>query len=231
MRTVYERLKEPIKLWCELSGIRPRRSFGLNGLDLKLVDFLSYRNGTFVEAGANDGLAQSNTAFFERYLGWRGLLIEAIPELAQQCRTNRPRALVEQCALVQSSFDEREIEMRYCNLMSFAKGARRSPSEDEEHLKRGLQFLANDDTIRDVKVPAKTLSSVIEKHGLQRIDLLSLDVEGYEGAVLRGLDLDKHAPKFILVEANYPDDIENALDGRYSFLAQLSHHDRLYHLL
>src|SRR6516225_8771930 len=62
----------------------------LNGLDKKLNAHIDIRNGFFVEAGANDGLAQSNTYWFEQFRGWRGLLIEAVPEKAAACRRNRP---------------------------------------------------------------------------------------------------------------------------------------------
>ena len=34
------------------------------------------QNGTFVEMGAFNGVTFSNTLFFERELGWRGLLVE-----------------------------------------------------------------------------------------------------------------------------------------------------------
>jgi hypothetical protein len=40
--------------------------------------------GFFVEAGAFDGEARSNSLFFERERGWTGLLFEANPQLFQQ---------------------------------------------------------------------------------------------------------------------------------------------------
>ena len=36
-----------------------------------------HRNGTFLELGAHDGVTVSNTVWFERALGWSGVLIEA----------------------------------------------------------------------------------------------------------------------------------------------------------
>lgn len=70
----------------------PRNYYGLNLLDKKLEHHIDFDNGIFVEVGANDGQTQSNTAYFARHRGWRGLLIEPIPELAARCRVARPEA-------------------------------------------------------------------------------------------------------------------------------------------
>src|SRR5688500_12891393 len=103
--------------------IQREQSFGLNELDVKLKPYLDFEGGFFIEAGANDGLRQSNTCYFEKYRGWRGLLVEPIPEKARQCRKNRPNSIVEQCALVPFDFPHDTIELRSCNLMSVVKGA------------------------------------------------------------------------------------------------------------
>ena len=59
---------------------RPKeRFYGLIELDRQLLPHLDKRKGFFIEAGANDGVTQSNTLFFERHRGWRGLLVEPIP--------------------------------------------------------------------------------------------------------------------------------------------------------
>ena len=41
-------------------------------LDHKLKKYLDFKGGSFIEAGGNDGLTQSNTYWFERFRGWRG---------------------------------------------------------------------------------------------------------------------------------------------------------------
>lgn len=205
-----------------------RRSYALNDLDIKLTPFLNFRNGYFIEAGANDGLSQSNTAFFERYLGWRGLLIEPIPALAARCRVNRPKAKVEQCALVAADFERRTVDIQYCNLMSVVNGARGSPEADRAHVETGLKFLALGEKTYTVSVPARTLQEVMQQHNISHVDLLSLDVEGYEAAVLTGIDFTAVAPRYILVEANDPASIEAVLGEKYELIAVLSHHDRLY---
>jgi FkbM family methyltransferase len=216
--------------WSEQLGVRPKRLFGLNELDIRLANWLRFRRGFFVEVGANDGITQSNTAYLERYLGWRGILIEPIPELAERCRQNRPRAIVEQCALVPFGFPRPQIEMTYCNLMSVVTGARGEKAADADHVKSGRRFLRHGETPYRLKVAARTITAVLNDHDVSRIDLLSLDVEGYEAQVLAGLDFDQYQPRYILVETNDEDAIQSILSLRYDHIATLSHHDRLYAL-
>lgn len=207
---------------------RRKRSFALNDLDLKLEPFCSFRNGFFIEVGANDGVAQSNTLFFEKYKGWKGLLIEAVPELAAKCKINRPRCIVENCALVSFDFSEADAELRYCNLMSLVKGALKSEQAELDHVKKGceIQGIAS----HRLMVPARTLTSVLEQYKITNIDLLSLDVEGYELNVLKGIDFEKYRLKLLLIEARFRDEIDLFLRPIYDPVAELSDHDVLYKL-
>lgn len=202
------------------------KSFALNQLDIRLRPYLCFEAGFFVEAGANDGISQSNTLYFERYKGWTGILIEPVPELAAQCGINRPRCIVETCALVPFGFADGEVVMRYCNLMSLIKGSMRSEEEEQDHIAAGCAIQGVE--TYELKVPARTLSSVLDQHAVSRIDFLSLDVEGFELGVLKGIDFNRYRPTFMLVEARYRDEIDRFLAPIYEAIAELSHHDVLY---
>lgn len=206
-----------------------RQSFALNALDLKLEKYLDFDDGFFIEAGANDGVQQSNTLYFERYRGWRGLLVEPVPELAERCRANRPHCLVENTALVADDYESPTVEMRYCDLMSLVKGGMKSNEEEEEHIRSGCD--CQEVETRELTVPACTLSQLLDRHQIMQIDLLSLDVEGFELPALRGLDFRRHAPRFLLIEARYRDEIDSYLSSWYEPLAELSYHDVLYRQL
>jgi FkbM family methyltransferase len=200
-------------------------TFGLDGLDLKVAAHLP-DSGVFVEAGAHDGLTQSNTAMLELSRGWRGLLVEPIPELARRCRANRPRAIVEQAALVAAGFPSAEIRMTYCNRSSIVDGGRGTPEADRAWIER-CRRLPDQQDVRpySLLVPARTLSSLLDDHGIERVDFLSLDLEGYEANALRGLDLERHRPGFILVEVSRKREaIEQALAPWYVRVAELSDH-------
>ncbi len=222
------------KLFDKIVGRFQKKSYALNELDLKLLPFLGYRDGFFIEAGANDGIRQSNTLYFEKYKGWTGLLVEAMPALAEQCKQNRPHCIVENCALVSAQYPDKSIEMEYYNLMSIVKGGFDNETDEVQHKEAAGKILRESaNNTYSVSVPARTLSDVLTAHGINSIDLLSLDVEGYEENVLNGIDFKTHAPKLILVETrhNKKPAIETILLPYYDQVAILNTNSRFADIL
>lgn len=202
---------------------------GLDGLDRKLARHLPDKIGFFIEAGANDGYSQSNTFFLEKVLGWRGILIEGIPELYEKCKKIRGNSLIYNYALVAPDYPSSTVRMHFAGLMSVVDGAFKNQTEEAKHLAEGIaiQHLPKS---YSVEVPTRTLTSILDEHkGLPFIDLFSLDVEGYELNVLRGLDLSRYRPKLILVETWCFDEVNNyLLKNDFFLLERLSHHDYLF---
>jgi FkbM family methyltransferase len=212
----------------EILSFFKKRTFALNEIDWKLQPYLNFKKGFFVEAGANDGITFSNTLYFEKYYKWRGILIEPIPQLASQCRINRPKCIVEQYALVSLDFKEAHIEMTYCNHMSLVKGAM-NEEEENIHITKGAK-IQNIEPFT-LKVPTKNLSTILEKHTNRNIDFLSLDIEGYELNALKGIDFDRHKPSWMLIEARYRKEIDGYLKSVYEPVAEFSKYDVLYRAL
>jgi len=206
-------------------------SYGLDRLDRELERWLDLDGGVFIEAGANDGISVSNTLYFERHRGWTGLLVEPVPELAYRCIRNRRSSTgVALCALGAPEEAGRLVPVTYCNLMSVVQGAFGNGAEEAEYVRLGrdVQKTIMQETYTTFAA-VLTLSSLIDHFGMTRIDLLVLDVEGYERQALAGLDLARHRPRFILVEALFHEEaIRAALAGPYEFVAELGCKDLLF---
>lgn len=201
----------------------------LNGLDAKLARHINTRNGVFIEAGANDGYVQSNTYYLEKMRGWTGLLVEPIPDLYKEAKRNRARSIVCNYALVPFELEGTKIELNYGNLMSFVTGALGGADADAAHMQKAKRIDPAAGSYK-ITVNGVSLSSLIDKYGIQKIDLLSLDVEGFEVSALRGLDFARHRPKWICVEARNRPDIDILLLRNYCFVEQLTEMDVLYRM-
>lgn len=201
----------------------------LNDIDRKLESHINFRGGFFIEAGANDGFKQSNTYYLEKNKEWTGVLVEPIPALFSKCVKERPNSIVFNCALVPENYEYDNVTMVYANLMSLVKGARKSENKDIDHIVRGISIQKDVDDSFEISVPGRTLTSILDEVGERKIDLLSLDVEGYELAVLQGLNFDKYQPEYILIEANFLEEIDEHLTSYgYKNIDQFSEHDFLY---
>jgi FkbM family methyltransferase len=193
----------------------------LHSMDRQLDAIIGREGGYFVEAGANDGFRQSNTYWLERFRGWSGLLVEPMPELAREATKSRPSSTVVQFALVPFGGPS-SLRLRFADLMSAPEGTY------ETKWTRGLGWI--DSYVCDVA--ARPLSSILDELDPPEIDLLSLDVEGHEPAVLQGIDFDRHAPRYILIEMNdrvaSQPLVAGILGERYVEHSWLSPNDALY---
>lgn len=150
-------------------------------------------HGFYVEVGAYDGVNLSNTRYFEGR-GWTGILIEPDPVMADRCRQSRPRSKTFQCAAGAPGAEP------YVTFHRVAGGeAYSSTTLDAAHQQRlgkmGLEW-------QSMRVPQRTLDSILEEVSPPAIDFVSIDVEGGELAVLQGFDLARWKPGVVLVENN-----------------------------
>ncbi|MDP5216315.1 FkbM family methyltransferase [Ruegeria sp. 2205SS24-7] len=205
--------------------------YGLNDLDKKMEAYLDYDNGFFVELGANDGINQSNTYRLERTRGWRGVLVEPAPHNYLKCLALRGENNSVFCgACVDFEYSDRFVEMVYSNLMSVSLGMESALDDPMEHIERSKVHLPKSETNFRFGAIARTLDAILTEAGApERIDFLSLDVEGVEIPVLKGIRHQKYRFNYMLIEHKDFDQLSTYLGQHgYLFEAQLSHHDYLF---
>jgi FkbM family methyltransferase len=205
--------------------------FSLNQLDRKLEKYVDYDNGYFVELGANDGVTQSNSLYFEKSRNWRGLLVEPAPQNFLKCRQNRsPSDSIYCAACVSFDYDKEFVRIAYSNLMSTPVSLESDIKDPHAHAKLGGQFLGSGETVFEFGAVARTLNSLLlDARAPTMIDFLSLDVEGAELEVLKGVDHNAFRFKYILVECRDFPRLSVYLENLgYRFVTKLSGQDYLF---
>lgn len=209
----------------ELAGSDRHSRPGQYNIETKLSSLFPEPGGIFIEVGANDGFTQSNTYWLEHFRGWRGILVEPDPAVAIECRRNRPKAFLVNAALVPDQ-SIASITISTGNLMGYVTGHFSDPNHEQKHrlLAKEYQHLSE---IREIDVSARTLESVITESCFPRVDFFSLDVEGYETQVLRGMNVARYRPRYIMVEAHDPTPLLDVLCGHYTFVEMITPQDVL----
>ena len=219
-----------LKFNFRISRIFYGRYFGLLNLDQQLENYMNYKGGYF-ELGANNGLSQSNTKYFELFKGWKGVLVEPYEANFKKCFNNRKKStLIFHAACVPFGFPENEIELLYSNLMTLAIEGTNDIWNRNQHAEDGIPFLEPHEKVHKFKAPARTLNSILEEADSPYLmDFLSLDVEGGELGVLKGLNHAKYRFKWICVESREPEELNKFLgDNSYTLVETLSGHYYLY---
>ena len=201
-----------------------KSKFSSSRIDEKLKKYLNYRNGIYVELGANDGLFSSNTYHLQKQLNWNGILIEPALDLYFKCKRNRGNCnLVLNYACVPFGYKEKFVQMVYSGAMTISKDLQNEIKNPINHALSGAKFIPNYNDLIEFAAEGKTLNKIlIEANVKDEIDFLSLDVEGVEIEVLKGIDFNSYSFKYMLIESR---DFENLntflIQKNYQLVEQL----------
>ena len=184
------------------------RTFSQDGEDRIILRLFRHRRtGFYIDIGAHHPYRFSNTALLHE-LGWRGINIDATPGAMDAFAEARP----EDINLWMAVGDvEGTVQFK-----TFQEGAYNSLS-----LGRVAPGAGGPDAGMVVDVPCAPVDAILRKHlrAGQRVDLLSLDIEGFEMAALARYPFDDHPPTVIAVE-DHGFDIANCGKSRvYQLLA------------
>jgi FkbM family methyltransferase len=163
--------------------------------------FGRFGNGVFVDVGAHDGATFSNTVFFERERGWKGLCIEPNPAVFARLRQAR-RAECLQCCIATVAGETEFLQIQGDSEMLSGMVAAYSP----EHRERiSSESRKDGSSERVIPVSTRPLSAILSERGMTEVHFLSVDTEGGENEVLQSIDFDGVLIHAIAIENNYDD--------------------------
>jgi FkbM family methyltransferase len=162
-------------------------------------------NGMFIEIGANDGKTGSFT-YNLASLGWSGINFEPVPHLYELCNNNHKNHKNVINMQIAIGAENGEAEIIDANTLS-------SMDTDTISLYKNIdQFKSSYINNNNIyKVQVRTLDSILEEYKINSIDLIVLDVEGFEENVLKGYSIENNNASIIIIEIadQHPDFINN----------------------
>lgn len=180
----------------------------------RILEYIgNIENGFYIEAGAYDGILQSNTKFLEEELNWSGILIEPSPKVFLDLEKNRPNNININKCLVASEYPFQTISG------SFDNGPMSSVGN-----------IRNIENAKLIDVSCEPLCKILDYLDIPKIDFMTVDTEGYELHVLDGLNLGKYRPTYLLVEvyeANKEMIINYLISFNYILLENITNYNKL----
>ncbi|MES2901292.1 MAG: FkbM family methyltransferase [Pseudomonadota bacterium] len=149
------------------------------------------KNGFYIDVGANDPVEHSVTrAFYDA--GWHGINIEPLPSYLQKFVEQRPRDI--NLAIAAGAADG---SLTLFDVPAVNGWASPDAAVADAHRARGY-------AVTEQSVPVRTLAGVCAEHAPHNIHFLKIDVEGFEGEVLKGMDFTRFRPWLLVIEATLP---------------------------
>lgn len=144
--------------------------------------FKNKQDGFFIECGAYDGVRDSNTLYFYKNKNWRGLNVEALPNLFDELKKNRSEDVNLNVALSDkqgvSTFTQAVDSNYKLYDGNFGNG---SLNHTDEHMQ---ELIDRKCSFVEYEVKTESLLTLFDKYIDKKPELFILDVEGHEQVVL-----------------------------------------------
>jgi len=158
--------------------------------------------GVMVEVGAAGPEFLSVGALF-RDLGWRVIAVEPNPVFAAEHRQAGHEILEYACA--DRDQDRVPFQLVDSHGTEYAGGPVSYESTSALEIKPAYRQVHELTDVRTITVDVRRLDTLLDGLGLDRLDLVSVDVEGWELEVLAGFSVERYRPRLLIVENLFDD--------------------------
>lgn len=195
----------------DLFDIYSKKSYSQYGEDMILKTVFEHKKkGFYVDVGAHHPKRCSNTYFFYKR-GWSGINIDAMPGSMELFKKIRPRDINLETAIAK---DKKEMTFFIFSDPLF--------NSFDEELSRRRNNKRTCRIVKEQKITTKTLAEILIENfpDGQKINFLSIDVEGLDLEVLYSNNWHLFRPEYILIEClNW--DIDKLKNNEiYQFLSE-----------
>jgi FkbM family methyltransferase len=163
--------------------------------DLFVLQELNFKsNGFFVEIGAANGVAMSNTWLLEKKFEWKGILSEPSSRYYESLPKNRSAFIDNHFCWSETGIQKEFLELGDSGLSTLSDFAGEGIHGSTRMSVEGKRYV----------VESISLGDLLEKYSAPKsIDYISIDVEGAEMEILKNFQFDKYAVKIWTIEHNF----------------------------
>lgn len=167
----------------------------------KAIKKYNHKDFFFIEIGAYDGKYLDPIWKYIKKYNWHGILVEPIPEIFERLKKNYEgrNVILENVAISNRNgkrkmylvdLEQDGMEKSFCGyaqaINSFGKKVWLRKKRSPEMRKMFEEIVLPN--MKEIIVKCMTLSSLMKKHGIKKVDLLQIDIEGYDYEILKTLD-------------------------------------------
>ena len=199
------RLRAKLALRTRLGRLRYRLLLRrLAGRRLLRVFAEAYPRAIFVEIGANDGDKDDVLRTHVLRPGWRGVMVEPVPYLFERLSANYAGVAgiaVENAAVADrdgtqpffhiAPAPEGELPYWYDEIGSFSR---------DFVLRHAPEIPDIEERLVETEVETLTFASLCERHGLDHVDVVMVDAEGYDAEIVRAFPFARFHPRVLVYE-------------------------------
>jgi FkbM family methyltransferase len=153
--------------------------------------FRDRRDGFYVDVGCYRPKRASTTYYLEEHLGWTGIAVDAQEKYGRLWKEVRPN----------SKFFAYAVTDKSGETVTFHQSGAISSTE-VENVERWEKIRGREFKVEALELPTITIDDLLAREGVEKIDFLSIDINGTEPTAMAGFDIQRYRPELVHIEAH-----------------------------